>query len=413
MRRLLLLAALLPLLAACANSERSSPTLCISPSLRTVAFFAPTIFPGDAPRAVVTLDRATGALSQHTLPDFRTGDKLFYFDNRLYVSSIDRPDAAGFLLDAGTWAKAPYVDTVWYPPFLARYHGRPAVFSSQYATEVHALSDFSLLATLDLHVRGIGDGYSLRYQWPPNATPTELGGTGWFGLPSTNPDGSTTWKNTPISGIDLLDPDLIPLMHLAPPAAPAGPFTDGEAQISPDHRRLMLAPERHRGWAGSGTPDTIIPWHYTGFAVYEIPTGKLLFTSDTIMPPRSGDRPNPAEVRGTPVTPVTLTDDAVYALEETIPPNPAAANPALPHRQPNRADHQFWLTRYSAEGRQRLLQLPLSPGRLSNTFSTAASAAGRFMVIHTLDPAPRLIEVPLQPDVTQKDMRYFNLAPTP
>jgi hypothetical protein len=175
----------------------------------------------------------------------------------------------------------------------------------------------------------------------------------------------------------------------------------------------MLAPERHLGWAGSGTPDTIIPWHYTGFAVYEIPTGQLLFSSDAIMPPRSGARPDPTEVRGTPVTPVTLTDDGIYALEETIPPDPAAANPALPHRQPNRADHQFWFTRYSAQGRQRLLQLPLSPSRLSNTFSTAASPAGRFMVIHTLDPAPRLIEVPLKPDVTQKDMRYFNLAPTP
>lgn len=411
MRRLFLLSVILPLLAACANVQRASPDLHISSDLRTVAFFAPTAFPGDAPRAVTTLDRASGAMSTKTLPDFRTGDKLYYLGNRLYVASIDRPNAAGFVLDDGTWTKVPYVDTVWYPPFVARYNGQPAVFGSQYTTEVHALHDFSLLATLDLRVRGVGDGYMLRYQWA-EGVPALLTSFGWLSKTSANPDGATTWKTPVLAGMDLLDADQNVIMHLDHPPAAQRPFTDGEAQISPDHRLLMIAPWRHGPAAGAWGQDSILSWYYTGFAVYEVPSGKLLYARDPYWSgPRAGAA-DAAEIHGTPVTPVTLANDGVYAIEETIPPDPAASNPALPHRVPNRSDHQFWLTRYCAEGRRPLMQLPLSAKSI-NTFSTAASAAGGFMVIHTLDPAPHLIEVPLRPDVTEKDLGIYNLTTIP
>ncbi len=415
MCRRLLLGLLLPVLASCAVAERGSPALHISPDLRSVAFFAPTSFAGDPRRVVEILDRGMGTSVLYRLPDSRSGERLVFLDDHLYVSSYASSaahrEATGFVLDEGRWAKAPYLDCVWYPPFAGRYDGRPVVFRPGYETEVYSLHDFARVSKLDFPVRGVGDGYMLRYQWPPGL-PMVLTSQGWLREVLSRPDGSRTLKRVGISGMDLLDPDLKPVLHLdAAKDASGVRFSDEEAQISPDHKALMLAPRHHGGIAFTAMDqDTIISSWYDGFAVYEVPSGKLLYSSAAIFGPAHSGRPDPREMRGAPVTPVTLTDDGVYALEETIPPDPAATNPAAPHRQPNVQDHQFWLTRYTAAGRQHLLRLPLAAeGPFFRRFSTAASPAGRFMVIHTAPPAPRLIEVPLRPDVTEKDLRYFNL----
>jgi len=52
------------------------------------------------------------------------------------------------------------------------------------------------------------------------------------------------------------------------------------------------------------------------------------------------------------------------------------------------------------------------PLATTGTFSTAASPSGRFIIIHSLDPTPRLIEVPLKPDVTGEDIHTIFLQQT-
>ena len=77
---------------------------------------------------------------------------------------------------------------------------------------------------------------------------------------------------------------------------------------------LMLASERHAGMFGNGWPDTIESFYYTGFVVYEVPTGKELFSSESI---KVAGMPPAGAMYGSPVTPVTLRGQSIetFAIE--------------------------------------------------------------------------------------------------
>jgi len=204
------------LLAASASCTRTRPypsQICLSPDQRTIALFSPTAESG---RWVAFVDRGIGTIVWSQLPDSCTGDKLLWLGRNLYITARTGDRITGFILDRDSrqWTPAPCVSTVWYPPFVGRFNGQPALFQPSYGTTIRALTDLSVLATLDYPLRGLSDGYALRYQWP-DGPPMTLWSDGWLRETHSNPDGSRSLKPVPITGLDLLDPDLKPRMNLA------------------------------------------------------------------------------------------------------------------------------------------------------------------------------------------------------
>ena len=383
-------------LAAC-TQQQFSPQLELSPDGRTVAFLKDETRNGS--RTVALLDRSTGTFSSFPLPDRKLVDQLMWLDTRLYAGSQFLSNPGYQLLDPlrNTWSPAPMLNTIWYQPFIGTYNGQPALYLPEHATEIRSLADLSVIGKLDYPVRGVGDGYMLRYHWPAG-TPLQLTSFGWWRETGNTTDG-TTYSGVNIDSLELLDPQFHVVMTLtaAQAAAMKIPFTDGEAQISPDHQSLLLAPRSHGPSAGSGWR-SMFP---RGFAALDIAGGKLLYTNHIAAstPPA----PQSPVLYTHLESPLAFTNDGVYTLQEI---DQASDHGTTPRAE----DRQYWLVRFAADGFKRIIQIDLPP---SQYYTTTSSPSGGFMLIHTLYPTPRILEVPLQPKVTAREIRQFPLSDKP
>jgi hypothetical protein len=391
---------ILVLLGLTACARKYSPPLALSPDGETVALLVPPAPGQKASASLEFIDRRSGVVNTVHMPFGKTADRLLWLDHRLYAEGAGGSNAAVY--DRGKWTGAPKFNATWYPPFMGTYQGRPALFESGETTNVYSVVDFSRIGQLNFSVRGLSDSYCIRYQWA-TTQPRIQTSLGWLVEAGRDGQERTILKRALISGMELLGPDLQPIMHLDAPETPSPDrlLTDGEAGVSPDHRLFMIAPQRHGGWGTSArNADTIASWYYTGYSVYEISTGNPLFSSSLVQ--RRAQQSDPR--RGEPVAPVILMNDGVYAVEEVVPLRvraPSGSNPAA-----TREDHEFWLTRSTQQGRIRIVQLPLLPAR---DFSTVASASRGLLLIHTYYPTPRLIEVPLKADVAPGEIRVIAL----
>lgn len=372
---LILIAALFAL-PSCTRYERSSLPLAISPDGTSVAYYVspPTSYFRPTLNTLRVVDLPSGSSKEIFLPTDQDVPQVVWVDNHHLLASPT-------LLDTSTGKKTSFASPGYpfYPPFVTRFQNQPALVVEG---DLFALPSAAKLTQLSPYLRGVGQGYMIQFHFPneTNLIQTSPGPVN----PTRNPDGSQTWNRAQLSSLTLLDPDLHPVMELSADqltAALQRPQCDPEAQLSPDRKQLLIAPQHHGPSAGAWGPDSFIHTYYGNLAVFDVPSATLLFDI----------------FRNALVQPAVLASDGVYGLEEIIPPPP---------RQPTRADHQIWLSRFDAEGRHPILQLPILADK---SFSSTASPDGTFMVVHSYDPQEHLLVFPLKATLTPADIRQISL----
>lgn len=402
-----LVCACLAFLAACAPAPRRATPIAIAPDGRTLAVAAP-----ENHACMDLVDLQTGAITAKKLPwPYRAAETLdseavqwLGRDLAVSVNSGGSVDTVCLLDPRANGGRFRHLDTlsaIWYPWFAGTFEKQPAVFISTYTTEILSLPEFKPLGRLDYPVRGLRDGWTLRYHRPPGSK-LGLSSMGWVVLP--DPDGalpgSQKMHPSPAAAIqstaiDILRPDqevqaTIDAAALKT-AFPMG-IRDAEGQLSPDHRRLLLAPESHGPWIGNrrGEIFPVYPW---GWAVFDAATGQYLY----------GEKQDV-----TIVSRLALANDGVYCIAWATTQSPALPLPSEPLGTARPANH-FFLYQNAGTVISTPLQLPVAApgpdfqGPLA-PFTTAMAPEGDFMVLYSLDPSPHLLKIPLRREVRVQDL---------
>jgi hypothetical protein len=345
MRRLFALAAFL--LPACVSLPPAPPALVIAPDNHAVAFLS---HPEDA---------AFRGLTVISLPSTRTDSRRM-------------PHRAAEI----TWASG-------HKLLLSRPDG-----FFDYDTTTHRFSRFFRpIADLPLGtlrtLRRLEDGWLLRVTYSPaapNVSHQRMGDFYIYNEP--RPGAPFAMRPATIELLDLLTDRQLSVAHFSKAQLePLGPpLAALDASLSPDHKTLMLAAAHRLFFAGAWSADSIAPWYPAPPVIFDIPGATPRFTVPAA----------PAIV-----SPVTLRNDGLYAITETVGP------PLRVPHESQRLTHTFHLTRFTREGAENMRELPLAHAAspIAQTFAAAFSPDKSLLVIYSLaDPHhPVLLQIPLPP----------------
>ena len=396
-------------------APRTATAIAISPDGRTAAFSAPRNL-----SRIDFVDLQSGAITVKKLPwPYRaaaTWDpssiQWFGRDLVITVNTGGSVDPVSLIEPASSTGHFQHLNTlpgIWYPWFFGTYQNQPAALIPSYTTDVRSLPNLKSIGHLDFPVRGLRDGWmlplpplaGLRTPWP------FLHGLGRSARPHRCPPRLAQNARSPAAllqstAIDILGPDQKPVATINADALktafPRG-VRDAEAQLSPDHRRLLLAPESHGPWIGNQRGE-IFPMYPWGWAVFDAATGQYVYgeKQDTVI-----------------VSRLALTNDGVYCIAWATTQSPSLPLPSQPLRTARPANH-FFFYQSTGELASAPLQLPIdSPGPDFNgpfaPFTTAMSPAGDFLLLYTLDPNPHLLKIPLRPNIQPQELSTIPLPP--
>jgi hypothetical protein len=273
-----------------------------------------------------------------------------------------------------------------FAPFGSRYEGREVVMEPGAPTYVQAARDLATIGEMPYFASPVGHGWRAQYQFAEKAD-LRMTSVGILQVEKAA-GGQESWRAAEVTKVALVNGEEKVVQELTgaqlKAISPLG-FHVTEFHLSPDEKRLLIAPEHHGGGGGAWNRDSFMRTYFQPCTVLEISTGRVLYTLE----PKDQSM----------VQPAVLGNDGIYGVEEIVPEGPRP--------QGSRADHQIWLTRFDENGRHPVVQLPVMADK---SFASAATEDGRWMVVHSYFPEEHLLVVPLKAAVAEGEIRRIGMA---